>query len=152
MQSYTKVQTALGVQLLTATGMSGPTAALFIDENTPNYLTSQPSSSDKLYVRATLLPSPADVSTLGASGYVRMNGLYAIDVLGPLDKGYTATKTLADNIIAAFVRGTDLTTSDGEKVTIENSFMSPNVTQGAWRMAGFYAVQIQVRWFSFVLP
>jgi hypothetical protein len=149
MQSYVQIQAALDARLQSASGLS---TAVFIAENTPAAASTGPTSSAKLYVRSTLLPNPSDVSTLGADGYVKVNGLYAIDVMGPLDKGYTNTKALADNIVNAFVRGTNLSLSGGDFITIENAFMSPNVTQGAWRQAGFYCVQVIVRWYGFVQP
>jgi hypothetical protein len=149
MQSYVQIQVALDGQLQTASGVS---SALFIAENTPVAASTGPTSSLKLYVRSTLLPNPSDVSTLGADGYIKMNGLYAIDVMGPLDKGYTSTKTLADNIVNAFVRGTNIELSGGDFITIDNAYMSPNITQGAWRQAGFYCVQVIVRWYGYVQP
>ena len=151
MQSFTQIQLALDTQLLTTSGVGGAGAAV-IKENDPNFLTTAATSSAKTFVRSTLLPSPTDVSCLGADGYVRTNGLYAIDVIAPLDKGYAAPKALADDLLATFKRGTVLTLTNADTITVENSYMSPNVTSGAWRQSGFYCVQVIVRWYGFVQP
>jgi hypothetical protein len=152
-QSFTQVQQALDARLLTVPGITASgMGANFTAENSPNWRTTAPDPTGKLWVRSTLRPYSTTNETLGQSGYVKVNGLYAVDVMSRIDSGYTAAKLMADAILAAFVRGTRLTLANGDALTIESASLAPDITQGAWRASGLYCVQVQVRWFGYVVP
>lgn len=160
MQAYTPIQQALDSQLLS--GVNGQTAGtlsvwssgnqtgnLFY-ENTGFSLAYFNNPTNLVAVRSTLIPISPATGTIGQDGYDLISGFYAVDVMGQMNQGYTATKQLADMVIAAFARGTQLTLSNEESITIEKTGFMPNVTQGAWAMNKLYCVSVRVDWFGYM--
>lgn len=158
-QAYTPIQVALDTRLLTVNGISTTSPAPtgnFISENTAFSLSNiannvKPSGfpTGIILVRSTLIPVAPSTETLGVGGYDKVSGIYAVDVMGPLGKGYMAVKQLADLVIAAFPRGLQLTDSIGNAWTMETTGMAPNITQGSWAMNKLYCAQVQVKWFGY---
>jgi len=151
-QSFTQIQQALDTQLLTVNGITNGTTGNLISENQTMNLSSIPNFTTRTFVRSTLVPSTTTVETLGNAGYVKVNGLYAIDVIGPMDKGYLTVKPLADLVLAAFPRGLKLTLTNGDVITVAVASPSPNVAQGSWAMNKLYCVQVVVQFFGYVQP
>lgn len=126
--SYSTIQTILDTQLQTVV-----TANLQLENTT---------RETKLidFVRSTLLPSQTEIVTLGATGYDRLNGLYQIDVFVKLGSGANAANVQADAIMAAFTKGTYLT-SGTTNVLIENKWRIP-----ARVLQNFYQIPVFVQW------
>lgn len=162
MQAYYPIQVALdarllsGVNAITAGSLvqwsPSATTGNFFAENATFSLANVANTTNKVYARSTLIPVSPSTETLGVGGYDRISGFYAVDVMGALDKGYAATKQLADLVVAAFPRGLQLSLSNGEQITIETTGMAPNITQGAWAMNKLYCVQVQVKFFGYMAP
>jgi Bacteriophage related domain of unknown function len=158
-QQYVPIQTALDTQLLAVSGiatwnpsnLNGSTGNFFAENVTLDQDYFQ-NPSNLVLVRSTLIPLSPMNETIGIGGYDKISGIYAVDVMGQLDKGYTATKQLADLVVAAFRRGTQFTLSNGEVITVETTGMAPNVSQGAWAMNRLYCVQVQVKFFGYMQP
>lgn len=156
-QAYYPIQQALDTQLLTVGGISqwaaNNTSGNFFAENQTFSLANIANPSGLVFVRSTLIPVSPVTSTLGIGGYDELSGVYAIDVMGQLDKGFATVKQMADTIIAAFPRGSQLTLPNSAgQITVETTGMAPNITQGAWAMNKLYCVQVQVKWFGYFAP
>jgi hypothetical protein len=154
MQAYYPIQVALDALLLNVSGITAYNPANgtgnFIAENQTIDLGDVPNTSATVFVRSTLIPVSPETSTVGIGGYDKVSGFYVVDCMGPLDKGYAQTKQLADTVIAAFTRGTIITLSNNEQITIEKTGIAQNVTQGAWNMNKLYALQVRVDWFGYM--
>lgn len=87
---------ALVAQLKTVAGL--PTLQL---ENT----VIQPKGA---FTRATLIRARPSQLTVGATGKDLHGGLFQVDIFVPVNTGTTSANALADQIIAAFPRGTAL--------------------------------------------
>ena len=131
---FTEVQQLLDEQLLTVVGL--PTLQT---ENTRfKVVTNVP------WARSTLLPAETNIVTLGVTGYDELNGLYQVDLFYPSDSGFTAANTMADTVMGAFTKGTQLT-GTGINVEIDKS----------WRESGrtfdtFYNIPVLVSWRGYV--
>jgi|SRR6185437_7597345 len=157
-QSYYAIQQALDAQFLNTNSGIGLTqwsptnkTGTFFGENQTFSLDYFPSITGKIFARSTLVPMGPQTSTIGIGGYDKISGVYAIDVMGQLDKGYTATKQAADRVIAAFPRGLQLTLTTGDQITVETTGIAP-IQLGAWAMNKLYCVQVQVKWFGYMTP
>jgi hypothetical protein len=148
-QNFTQIQQALDTKILTVSGIT--TANLFTENETINFAM-QPDITSKLAVRTTLIPTKTITETLGTAGYVSVNGIYAVDVMGAVNQGFTAVSLLADSVLAAFAHGSQLTLTNGDVITISSASPSPNTNQGAWTMNKLYCRQVIVEWFGFIQP
>jgi hypothetical protein len=154
-QNFTQIQQAFDSQLQTvmnATTVPGISSIVLYTENEVSNFKMQPDTTSKLMVRATLVPAKTINETLGNLGYVSVNGLYAIDVIGQVNQGYTAVQLLADAVLAAFSRGQNFQLPNGDTITINIASPSPNTNQGAWTMKSLYCRQVVVEWFGYVQP
>jgi hypothetical protein len=148
-QSFYQIEQALDTRLLTVTGI---TTANLITENKGSDLSTIANPTGMVWVRPTLVAAKTTVETLGANGYIKPNGFYAIDVVGLLNQNYTQVKQLADLIMAAFPPGLILTLTNGDKLQIDVASPSQNVTEGSWSMNKYYATQVMVDWFVYTTP
>jgi hypothetical protein len=155
MQSFTQIQqafdTALAAALVGVTVPGITSITTYLENDVSNFAT-QPDITTKLALRTNLIPAPTVVETLGTDGYVNVSGIYAIDIFGAVNQGYVPVQTLGDVLLAAFSRGTILTLTNGDQVTISTSSPSATVNQGAWLMNKLYCRQIMVKWFGYVQP
>ncbi len=83
------------------------------------------------FVRERFLPDPSVQESLGSAGYNRITGVYLIDAFCPSGVGVDDAEDLADTILAAFVRGSILTSS-GISVVIEKSYRSGGRSEPDW--------------------
>jgi hypothetical protein len=151
-QSYLPIQQALDTRLATVSGIYGSGSNQnLIAENATFNLASIADPTGKVFVRSTLAPIKPQTETIGVNGYDKIAGFYVVDVFGPLDEGYTAVKTMADLIIAAFPRGANLSLSNGNQITVETAGMTP-LPQGGWDTSKWYAVQVRIDWFGYMQP
>ena len=156
-QNFTQIQQAFDTALTTVisanqTPGGGITSVTLYSENKVMNFAMQPDITTKLGVRTTLIPTKTIVETLGPTGYVSVNGMYAIDVIGQINTGYTGVQLLADIILAAFPRATIMTLGNGDTINIATSSPSTNTNQGAWAMNKLYCRQVMVEFFGYVQP
>jgi hypothetical protein len=154
-QNFTQIQTGFDTALqtlLNSTTINGVNPIILYPENETINFAMLPDITSKLGVRTSLIPAKTIVETLGYNGYVSVNGIYAIDIMGVVNQGYTAVQELADIILGLFARSYQLTLNDGDVITVNTSSPAPNSSQGAWNMNKLYARQIIVEWFGFTQP
>lgn len=78
--------------------------------------------ADTEHVRATLLPTNHEDSTVNRTGYQRQEAVYQIDVYTPLDRGTTKAQEIAEAVITLFSRGTVLENAE-VKVRVDKTSM-----------------------------
>jgi hypothetical protein len=155
MQNLTDIQTKFDTALQTAVAaatVSGITQIIIYPENKTMNFDKLPDITTKLGVRLTLIPAKTIVETIGPNGFVSVNGNYAIDVCGQVNTSYVAVQTLSDTLLSAFSRGTKLTLTSGDVVTVMNASPSVNTNQGGWTMGKLYARQIIIEFQCFTQP
>ncbi|MGH6646214.1 phage tail terminator-like protein [Aquabacterium sp.] len=97
------------------------------------------------WCRSTLIPSESLNVGLGPNGLIQQQGLFQIDLFYPKDYGIDASADMADKVMAAFIRGTELIDSDGLVVQVINSWRSTATVSGTTRK-----VPVFVAWRCFV--
>jgi hypothetical protein len=147
-QSLTQIQQAFDARMLTITGIN--TNNLFTENGGGINFALQPDITSKVAVRTTLVPSKTIVETMGSEGYVSVNGLYAVDVIGSTNQGIGIVAPLADLVLAAFPRGLNLTLTNGDTITVATS--SPSPSHPNWSMNKLYCRQVIVEYFGYVQP
>ena len=157
MQSFYQIQQAFDTALASVisanqTPGGGITSVTLYGENQVENFAVQPDITTKLGVRTTLIPTKTIVETLGPTGYVSVNGMYAIDVMGQVNTGYAGVQQLADIIMAAFPRAQIITLTNGDTINIATASPSTMTNQGAWTMNKLYCRQIIVEFFGYVQP
>lgn len=130
--SYTTILQLLDTQLLTTTDL--PTH--YTENERVQLITDTP------WCRSTLLPVETQELTIGSNGWVKVQGLYQIDLFYPNDAGYSTAAGIADNVITSFARGLSLGTTT--IVKIEMSWRLP-----ARSFQQFYQIPVSVRWASY---
>jgi hypothetical protein len=129
--STLQIQEALDTQLQTVVGLPA-----FYPENA-----TVQQNSNAAFCRSTLAQAKSEVATLGAGGIWTQQGLYAVDLFFPTAYGYSALRTAADAVIAAFPTGF-LTLTSGQKLQIISAWSLPgSADQGAFLM-----VPVRVQW------
>ncbi len=98
------------------------------------------------YVRERFLPDASVQESLGSAGYNRITGVYLIDAFCPAGEGVDDAEDLADTVLAAFARGSVLTSS-GVSVVIEKSYRSAGRSESDW-----YQVPIVVQFRADIAP
>ena len=93
--SYLEAQNALDATLSGIADL--PTIVL---ENTDR------DTCDDYYMRSTLLPARAEITSLGETGWNRFFGLYQVDLFYPVNESSDAANFDADKIIAGFPQKT----------------------------------------------
>jgi hypothetical protein len=147
-QNFVDVQAALDTLALTVTGI---TSANLITENTGSSFAMRPDITSLLAVRTTLVPAMTTLETLGASGAIKPNGLYVLDIFTSQNVGYGPARVMGDAILAKFYRGWSTLLTDG-LLMIDNAYPSVNIALGARAMNKMYMQQIQVRWHIYTVP
>lgn len=94
-------------------------------------------SGTKPWCRSTLINNPTSISTVGPSGYSRLNGILQVDLYFPSDSKYAQCYAMADLVIAKFQAGTQLGT-----IRIINSY--PRAGFGG--APGYYTLPIIIEW------
>jgi hypothetical protein len=150
MQNFTQIQQAFDTKLLTVPGITASNVTIYTENEVLNFL-KQPDISGLIGIRTTLVPTKTIVETMGVGSYVSVNGFYAVDVFGPVNKGYATVSTMADAILATFAHGQQLNLVDGDVITL--GLASPGTSnQGAWSMNKLYCRQVIVEFFGYVQP
>jgi hypothetical protein len=111
MASTKAIHLALRTQLATASGL--PTVALENRDYTP--------VAGTPYVEEDFVPASRSVRTLLPGGTVETMGLYVVKWYGVAKSGIDAITTGVDAILAVFLPGTSLATSDGGTVRIRTN-------------------------------
>lgn len=95
------------------------------------------------YLRTFLLPAEPRQATVGTSGLDRVAGIYQIDVCEPKDAGNGPLLRKADQVVAQFTRGLNLTNGP-VTLTISRSWPGP-----AFQRDSFYVIPVSVTWYSY---
>lgn len=96
------------------------------------------------YCIPALLPARTVQADLGSSGRNRHTGIYQVTLVYPKGESRVGVHTKATALMAAFKRGTQLT-SGGVTVVLEPPFMGPAFHEGDW-----YRVPISVPYFAYI--
>ena len=145
-QNTTAIRQAFETQLLTVSGVS---LANLIKENQTFNFAAVKDPTGLVYVRTALRPNLTTVETLGGS-YIKSSGLWVVDVIGQLDKGYAPVTTLADSILAAFPSTLRLTLSNSDVLTVAVASPTDGGSQEAWNVNRLYAVTLTVEYFLYI--
>jgi len=95
------------------------------------------------YLRAYLLPAESEVITLGASPYIERRGIFQVDCVYPVGAGWSAAKTQAAAIVAAFPAGVSFV-YNGLTVRVDRSWPGPGMPDAN----GWYKVPVSIRYHS----
>ena len=101
------------------------------------------SSSDRPYLQCALLPARPYQATLGTGGFIRLSGLYQVNVVCPQGIGSGPPRNLADLLIRHFKPGTSLTRG-AVNLGIDCAWRSSAVQEPDW-----YLIPVSVSWFVF---
>lgn len=99
------------------------------------YLSSRMSGLDRIGVGA------------GRDGALRWTGIYQINVHYPTGAGLVPILTKVNAVMAAFRRGTTLTTSDNLSILCEAPRTAPRIEVAPWLTA-----PVMVPWFCYEMP
>jgi hypothetical protein len=83
----------------------------------------------------------------GQDSVEQWTGIYQVGVMVPRDTGDRDQDILAAKVLAAFPRGLNLTTNNGNYLTIEYSTVPGPVAWGDWSL-----MPVQIHWFATELP
>lgn len=110
--NYTLIQQLLDTQLETVT-----TLPELVKEN----VRKNDGKATVSWCRSSLIPTTPSFTSIGAGGLTEFRGLYQVSCFLPVGYGPDAGNTLADAIVNAFQKGTQLGTSPNT-VTIWKSY------------------------------
>ncbi len=95
------------------------------------------------YLRPSIIPAEPGYAGSGRCGKNRERGVYQIDVNIPESQGRGPAETIAEELRAAFARGTVLT-YNGISVRINKAYLSPGGTDEP----GWYRIPVTIQYFS----
>ena len=98
------------------------------------------------YLRAAFRPATRRPVTAGPSPEQRMSGLFYLTVFSPENKGANAGMAVADQLLARF-NGSDSIVADSVTVRIEYSEVKQPLHDPP-----FYAIPVEIGWYSFTTP
>lgn len=110
----------------------------------PVWYENAPPPATKPYLEARFMPAETYTPTFGPDGIREYVGLYNINVVTDAGIGSGAAGALADSVVAAFPRASQIVAPDGLVVTVEKSWRSPAI-EGEGR----YVVPVNIRYYSF---
>lgn len=137
---YTAVQSAMNASLAAFAATSGDCVVWEGTHVAP--------PDQTLYLEPKLLPGQSRVATLGAAGYVEVQGIFQISVIAPAGRGWKEAQDKADALCTLYAKGTQLT-SGAYTIRILRVWEGPaliDVTAGWKTSAKSYCIPISVHW------
>jgi hypothetical protein len=131
----TRIFDALNARLVAASPGAAVTSTLVA---WPNRTFAPPTS---MWYRVTWMPGIPQAAAVGSTAQNRHVGVYQVDVFAPGNKGAKAANDAAKIIIAAYKRGTTLT-SAGATVYCDNAYMLTGVQEDT----GLYHLPVRVHY------
>jgi hypothetical protein len=134
MSTYTDINAALITQLQTVTTLP----ELVLENARANV------NANTAWCRAWQLRAATEAATLGLTGQDRFTGLLQVDLFYPQGQGVATSLTVAEAVLAVFVKGTYLT-SNGVTVRVLRSYL-----ETAQNFQAFFQQPVVVEWEAFV--
>lgn len=98
----------------------------------------------KLYIKPSLLLSPTQQASLGASGFERISGIYQVSVFALRDVGSASFEAVARGLVDYFRAGTKLVHS-GLEITVQTSYSGTPLEQ-----EDRVLLPVSIVWFCYV--
>ncbi|WP_448508780.1 phage tail terminator-like protein [Immundisolibacter sp.] len=110
----------------------------------PVWFENAPMPASKPYLEARFMPAETAMPVFGPDGLRRYTGLYHVNVVTDAGIGSGAASSMADGVVDAFQRGSEITAGEGPGVTIEKAWRS-QAMEGDDR----YVIPVSIRYWSY---
>ena len=97
------------------------------------------------WCRASILPVPTNIATLGPNGLNNEIGIFQVDLFYPQDNGYDTSFDMADSILQKYKAGSLV---DG--IIIRNSWISSNQQINGQGIQNYYMISVRVEFNKYV--